>query len=149
VKLFKFNTESDLDLATELTEAWKLKASNRTLKKLAVLDDQKCPGCGYRFTNLYALADSREEAEKLHEPGDYSLCGDCMSELLADGDYKIESADAEMTHCVWLPDTEVIEQKLGRKPTEQEVVNVRHAFEKGIEGQVDWDMALDFAIDEI
>jgi hypothetical protein len=24
---------------------------------------------------------------------------------------------------------------------------VRHAFEKGIDGQIDWDMALDHAID--
>jgi predicted DNA-binding protein len=129
VKLFKFNTESD--------------------KALDALDNQKCPSCGYRFTNVYTLADSREEAERLHEPGDYSLCGDCMSELLADGNYKIESADAEKTHCIWLPDAETIEMKIGRKPTEQEVVNVRHAFEKGIEGQVDWFMALDCAIEQI
>jgi len=50
--------------------------------------------------------------------------------------------------CVWIPDEEVIEQKLGRKPTDLEVMNVQHAFENGIEGQVDWQMAFDCAIEE-
>lgn len=36
-----------------------------------------------------------------------------------------------------------------RVATEDEVANVRHMFEKGIECQIDWDMDLDCAIEEI
>jgi hypothetical protein len=59
------------------------------------------------------------------------------------------SLDTDRNHCVWLPDAEAIERKIGRTPTEQEVVDVRHTFEKGIEGQVDWDMAFKYAIEEL
>ena len=62
---------------------------------------------------------------------------------------RIDIHEIEDTKCVWIPDEEVIEQKLGRKPTDLEVGNIQHAFEKGIEGQVDWEMAFACAIEQV
>ena len=91
---------------------------------------------------------AQEEAEKHLKVDVIALCGDCLCEVMANSGHTIQSPDTERSHCVWLPDVSVIQEKLGRKPTPDEVVNVRHAFEKGIEGQVDWEMAFDFAITE-
>ena len=61
---------------------------------------------------------------------------------------KHNDTEPERNHCVWLPDADVISQKIGREPTQDEIDLVRYRFEKGIDGQVDWQMAFDFAIAE-
>jgi hypothetical protein len=109
-------------------------------------EDQKCNGCGWHVYNLYSFGESVVVADKALSEGE-ALCGDCLCEVMADSGHTVQAPDAEPTHCVWLPDADVIKQKIGREPTEDEVVDVRHAFEKGIDGQIDWDMALDHAID--
>ncbi|MEM2236951.1 MAG: hypothetical protein QXR26_08855 [Candidatus Caldarchaeum sp.] len=45
----------------------------------------KCGGYCSEVQNLYnILADSEAEAKKLLESGDAGLCGDCLSEMLAE-----------------------------------------------------------------
>jgi hypothetical protein len=51
----------------------------------------KCGGCGWRVSRLYVLANSKEEAVKLVKSGDAGLCGDCVCDMLAEGDYEITS----------------------------------------------------------
>lgn len=42
----------------------------------------KCNGCGWRVSRLYALAKTKEEAEKLYRNGEAGLCAECLVELL-------------------------------------------------------------------
>ena len=58
------------------------------LKLYIVAHDEKCGHCNWRATNLYLMAESEEEAMNQHEKIG-ALCGDCMSELLANEEYTI------------------------------------------------------------
>ena len=52
-------------------------------------DGVKCGGCNWRVSYLYVLAGSREEALKMIENGEAGLCGNCMSDLIVEGNYQI------------------------------------------------------------
>ena len=49
----------------------------------------KCGGCNWEVSQLYAIARSQEDADKLFKSGDAGLCGDCLCDLLVEGGYKI------------------------------------------------------------
>jgi len=68
------------------------------------LEEIKCYGCGWRVSKVFFLAENDEEAAKITEKlnaqylkGEESfasaLCGECMSELLAEENYKIEKKE--------------------------------------------------------
>jgi len=58
------------------------------MKLYIVAHDEKCGSCNWEVTNLYLMAENEEEAMKEYaEIG--GLCGDCMSELLANEGYTI------------------------------------------------------------
>jgi hypothetical protein len=46
-----------------------------------------------------------------------------------------------------LPGREYLEQKAGRKLSDDEVIDIHHRIEKGIEGQLDWDILVSCALD--
>jgi hypothetical protein len=52
--------------------------------------EEKCGGCNWPVTNLYALADSQEEAEALYQSGDAGLCGDCMCEMIVEQGWEVK-----------------------------------------------------------
>ncbi len=54
-------------------------------------EDFKCGSCNWRVSNLYVLADTLEEAERLLKEGLAGLCGDCMCELLVDERYTVKA----------------------------------------------------------
>lgn len=52
-------------------------------------ENMKCPGCNWRVSTLFVLANDREQAELLFKK-DIALCGECMSEMLAEEGYEIK-----------------------------------------------------------
>jgi hypothetical protein len=53
----------------------------------------KCGGCNWESSNLYALANSEEEAQELYETEQAGCCSQCLVELLANyGIVPIEEA---------------------------------------------------------
>ena len=58
-------------------------------KMFVVAYDQKCGGCNWSVSRLYAYAKTQEEADKLYESGDAGLCGDCISDFLVETGYEI------------------------------------------------------------
>ena len=60
-------------------------------------EDERCGGCNWRVSKLYALATSQEEANELKESGEAGLCGDCMSELFVDTGYIINNKPEKET----------------------------------------------------
>ena len=52
-------------------------------------DGVKCGGCNWRVSYLYVLAGSKEEALEMIENGEAGLCGNCMSDLIVEGNYQI------------------------------------------------------------
>jgi hypothetical protein len=58
---------------------------------VSVPEDEKCGGCNWRVSKLYALATSQKEANRLKRKGDAGICGDCMSGLLVETGYTIEN----------------------------------------------------------
>jgi len=55
----------------------------------AVDGEVKCGGCNWRVSRLFVLADNRDEALQMIKNGEAGLCGECMAEMLAEGDYEI------------------------------------------------------------
>jgi hypothetical protein len=62
-------------------------------KMFIVTNDQKCGGCNWRVSNLYLMAESQKEANRLlketRKMGGNALCCDCMAELLTDSGHAI------------------------------------------------------------
>lgn len=44
----------------------------------------KCRGCNWRVSELFVLAKTREEALQKIKNGEAGLCGECMSEMIAE-----------------------------------------------------------------
>jgi hypothetical protein len=65
-------------------------------------DDEKCGGCNWRVTKLYALATSQKEAYKLKKKGEAGLCGDCMSQMLVEEKYTTEPRKTSKTARSWV-----------------------------------------------
>jgi hypothetical protein len=58
--------------------------------KLFIADsDAKCYGCNWRVSRLYALASSQEGAARLYKEDAAGLCGECIADLLVEGEYDI------------------------------------------------------------
>lgn len=58
-------------------------------------EEIRCCGCGWRVSNLYLIADSEEEAKKLHEDEGMGLCAECICELIREKDYELFSGDMD------------------------------------------------------
>ena len=54
---------------------------------------EKCGGCNWAVSRLYAYAETQEGANKLYESGEAGLCGDCMADLLVETGYKIDAVN--------------------------------------------------------
>ncbi len=52
-------------------------------------NEVKCGGCNWRTSNLYVLADTREEASNLLRKGEAGMCAECICELLNEEKYII------------------------------------------------------------
>ncbi len=59
-------------------------------------DGIKCYGCGWETSKVFVLADSPEEAEELFEDEEY-LCGECLADLLSEGNYEIRKNETPST----------------------------------------------------
>lgn len=58
--------------------------------------ESKCPGCNWEQETLFALANSKENAEKFNnEKEPYALCGECVAELLCDGYEIVKKEDGK------------------------------------------------------
>lgn len=55
------------------------------------VEGEKCGGCNWSTTVKYVMAVDEEEAKKLLNEGLAGLCGDCLCDLLAEGEYEIVS----------------------------------------------------------
>lgn len=59
------------------------------MKIFRVAGDNRC-GCCLSYANLYVLAETQKEADKIYKnDSTEGLCGDCMFELVLDGKYEI------------------------------------------------------------
>lgn len=56
-------------------------------------DNGKCGCCNWEVGDVYQMADTQEEANECFRENHRGLCGDCMSELIRDGDYTIVHKD--------------------------------------------------------
>jgi hypothetical protein len=52
-------------------------------------DGGKCGSCNWPADTVYQMADTEEGANECFRENHRGLCGDCMCELLADGEYEI------------------------------------------------------------
>jgi len=61
------------------------------------LENNKCGGCNWEVSKLYLMAESREaalkELKEIQKQDGNALCGDCMSEMLAEGNYIIDNQE--------------------------------------------------------
>lgn len=56
-------------------------------------DVEKCGGCNWEVENIYRMADTQEQANAEFKEEQRGLCGDCMCELLVDGEYIIQAKE--------------------------------------------------------
>jgi len=62
-----------------------------------VKEGAKCGGCNWPASHQYVLATTLKEAKALYRRGEAGLCGDCMSQMLADGNYIIDNEPQKAT----------------------------------------------------
>ena len=55
-------------------------------KQEYVPDGFKCGGCNWECSKLYAYTETREEAKAAIEAQELGMCGECMTEFLAEQD---------------------------------------------------------------
>ena len=66
---------------------------------------RKCNGCNWKVSRLYGLASSQKEADKLYKNDEAGLCGECIADLLVEGEYDIYPKPS--------PETSFIETEIG------------------------------------
>jgi len=93
-------------------------------------DEAKCPGCGWRTSRFYVLAEDPGEARAVLERGE-GLCGECMAELLSEGAYSIEQRPV---FAINREDVQALAKEItGRELTEEELRRVKNGIEFGLE----------------
>jgi len=78
----------------------------------------RCNGCGWRVSNIYLMADSREQAEKLHKELEGGLCSNCICELLMQEGYEIikpKNKWKEITDIDELKEGMIVKDETGRQ----------------------------------
>jgi len=69
------------------------------------LERQKCGGCNWEVAKVYLMAESQEAADREYEESGAEdgeprgLCGECMCEMLAEGNYTIDNEPNECPKC--------------------------------------------------
>jgi len=59
------------------------------MKIFKVGEDEKCGCCNWRVANVYLIAETREEAEKLYKENNRGLCADCLVELIIEYGWEV------------------------------------------------------------
>ena len=54
-------------------------------------DEGKCGGCNWESDRVYMMGTSLQGAIEAFRENNRGLCGNCMTELLSEGDYQVRS----------------------------------------------------------
>ena len=78
MKIFEFSLE-------ELNKLLEKHPKNENIR--AGEDHVHCNACNWEFSKLFVIAETRDEAVELLLSGDAGLCGECIAQILVEGNY--------------------------------------------------------------